>query len=400
MNTRALFDQHMVPNYAPAAQVPIRGEGPYLYTEDGTQLIDLAGGIAVSALGHCHPRLIEALNDQAHKLWHVSNLMTNQPATHLAQVLCQETFADRVFFANSGAEANEGALKLARRYAYETGGPNKNRIIAFDNGFHGRTLFTVSVGGQSKYREGFGPCPEGIQHLPYNDVEALAAAMDDEVCAIMVEPCQGEGGMVPGTPEFLSACRSLADQYGASLIFDEVQSGIGRTGQLFAYQTLGITPDIVTSAKALGCGFPIGAFLTTSERARVLTPGTHGTTNGGNPLACAVSLAAVNEIRQPAFLAQVRDTTEWMHNELTAIGQRHGVFTEVRGMGLWFGCELAPEYAGKAGAIMNQALELGVMVLVAGADVVRLAPALNIERSVAAQGLALLEEAVVTITRG
>ena len=400
MSTRAQFDQHMVPNYAPFAQVPERGEGPYIYTEDGEQLIDLAGGIAVSALGHCHPVLVNALTEQAQKLWHVSNLMTNKPATDLAAMLCEETFAERVFFCNSGAEANEAALKLARRYAYEVYGAQKNRIVAFDNGFHGRTLFTVSVGGQPKYQEGFGPCPGGITHVPYNDVAALDATMDDDVCAIMIEPLQGEGGMMPATAEFVAAARRLADQHNALLIFDEVQSGVGRSGYLYGYQALGITPDIVSSAKALGCGFPIGAMLTTAEIARVLTPGTHGTTSGGNPLGCAVSLAAINLIRQPDFLQTVRDNSDWMRDELIAMGARTGAFSDVRHMGLWFGCELSPVLKDRAGDIMKHGLAQGVMLLVAGANVVRLAPALNTPRDVLARGLEKMEAAITDTLGG
>ena len=400
MTTRAQFDQHMVPNYAPFQQVPERGEGPYVYTEDGQQLIDMAGGIAVSALGHCYPPLVEALTTQAHKLWHVSNLMANKPATDLAAMLCESTFAERLFFCNSGAEANEAALKLARRYAYETRGAAKNRIVAFNDAFHGRTLFTVSVGGQPKYQEGFGPCPTGISHTPYNDVAALRASMDDDVCAIILEPFQGEGGMTPATPEFLAAARALADQYGALLIFDEVQSGVGRAGQLYAYQALGVTPDILSSAKALGCGFPIGAMLTTAEIARVLTPGTHGTTSGGNPLACAVALAAVDTIRQPKFLQTVRDNTAWMRAELVAMGKRTGAFRDVRNLGLWFGCELNPVLENRAGDIMNHGLQHGVMLLVAGANVVRLAPALNTDRDVLALGLSKMEAAITDTLGG
>lgn len=391
---RAKFDQYMVPNYAPFQVVPVQGRGAIVTDTEGKEYIDLAGGIAVSALGHCHPPLIEALTNQASTLWHVSNLMTNEPAVKLAELLCNETFAERVFFSNSGAEANEACLKLARRYAYDTYGAHKNRIIAFDNAFHGRTLFTVSVGGQPKYQEGFGPCPEGIDHVPYNDLEALTQAMGDDVCAIMVEPVQGEGGMTPATQAFLEHCRQLCDQHGALLIFDEVQSGIGRSGQLYAYQHYGVIPDILSSAKALGCGFPMGAMLTRAEIAKVLTPGTHGTTSGGNPLACAVGYAAVHEICQPEFLAQVRSNTEFMRQELIAIGERTGTFSEVRGLGLWFGCQLTAEHAGQAITILSRALELGVMVLVAGADVIRLAPALNTDRQTLAQGLAKLETAL------
>lgn len=391
---RQAFDQYMVPNYAPFSVVPERAAGARVWDTEGKEYIDLAGGIAVSALGHCHPALNQALMKQANTLWHVSNLMTNQPAVDLARLLCEQTFAERVFFSNSGAEANEAALKLARRYAWHHHGEGKHRIVAFNDGFHGRTLFTVSVGGQPKYQEGFGPVPAGIDHVPYNDVAALEAIMGDDVCAIMVEPVQGEGGMTPATPEFLAACRALADRHQALLIFDEVQSGVGRTGHLYAYQHYQVTPDILSSAKALGCGFPMGAILTRSEIAQVLTPGTHGTTSGGNPLACAVGLAAVSEISQPPFLKQVRENTAFMQAELEAIGQRTQAFTEVRGLGLWFGCELSPKRKGQAVAIVQECLNQGVMTLVAGADVLRLAPALNTSQADLAIGLQRLEAAL------
>lgn len=395
-NIRQAFDQYMVPNYSPFSVVPEQARGAWVTDTDGQQYIDLAGGIAVSALGHCHPALVNALTEQANRLWHVSNLMTNEPAVELAKLLCQETFAERVFFSNSGAEANEAALKLARRYAWQHFGEGKHRILAFDNAFHGRTLFTVSAGGQPKYQEGFGPCPEGIQHTPYNDIDALNAAGGDDLCAIIVEPVQGEGGMTPATPEFLQACRALADQHNALLIFDEVQSGVGRTGQLYAYQHYQVTPDILSSAKALGCGFPMGAILTRADIASVLTPGTHGTTSGGNPLACAVGLAAVREISQGEFLADVRVKTKAMQAELEAIGQRTGAFSDVRGLGLWFGCELSTSHHDRGVEIVQACLSHGVMILVAGANVLRLAPALNTDLDTLMQGLARLEAALNT----
>lgn len=388
---RELFDAHFVPTYAPAPMVPVKGRGVWVTDQTGRQYLDFAGGIAVSALGHCHPALVKALTEQAQNLWHVSNLMTNEPALKLAQALCDKTFAERVFFSNSGAEANEAALKLARRYAWDTHGEGKHRIVCFENGFHGRTLFTVSAGGQAKYREGFGPTPGGIDHLPFNDIDALRQNITDDVCAIFVEPMQGEGGMRPATPEFLRACREEADRVGATLIFDEVQSGMGRTGHLFAYQHYGVTPDVVTSAKALGCGYPIGAMLTTHDRAKVLTPGTHGTTSGGNPLACAVAFAALTEISQPDFLATVRERTAAMRLRLEDMGQRHKCFSDVRGLGLWFGCELTEELKGQAGAMVSTALEHELMILNAGPDVIRLAPALNLTEDEMHLGLDRLE---------
>ena len=257
--TREMFDQWMVPCYAPASFVPVRGEGSRVWDQDGRMYIDFASGVAVTALGHCHPVLVEALTEQAGKLWHVSNWLTNEPALRLAKRLIDATFAERVFFCNSGAEANEAALKLARRYAHDRHGERKIRVIAAVNAFHGRTLFTVTAGGQPKYSSGFGPNPAGITHLPFNDTAALErefAAHGAEICAVLLEPMQGEGGMTPGTPEYLQAARRLCTAHGALLILDEIQSGMGRTGTLFSYMQKGIVPDILTSAKGLGGGFP------------------------------------------------------------------------------------------------------------------------------------------------
>jgi len=266
--TRALFDEVMVPCFAPAQFVPVRGEGSRVWDQDGRMYIDFASGVAVTALGHCHPAMVRALEAQARTLWHVSNWFTNEPALRLAKRLTDATFAERVFFCNSGAEANEAALKLARRYAHDHSGPNRTRVVSTLNAFHGRTLFTVTAGGQAKYATGFGPNPSGFTHLRYNDLAALEvefSANGHEICAVILEPMQGEGGMTPGTPEYLQAARRLCSEHGALLILDEIQSGMGRTGALFSYMQKGIVPDILTSAKGLGGGFPIGAMLTTAK---------------------------------------------------------------------------------------------------------------------------------------
>src|SRR5436305_9493489 len=297
--TRETFDQVMVPCFAPAPFIPVRGEGSRVWDQTGRMYIDFPGGVAVTALGHAHPAMIRALAEQAHKIWHVSNWFTNEPALRLAQRLVDATFAERVFFCNSGAEANEAALKLARRYAHDRFGAHKTRIVSTQNAFHGRTLFTVTAGGQAKYASGFGPNPAGFTHLPYNDVAALRAefaAHGPEICAMILEPMQGEGGMTPGTPEYLQAARSLCTEHRALLILDEIQSGMGRTGTLFSYMQKGIVPDIMTSAKGLGGGFPVGAMLTTAEIASAFSVGVHGTTYGGNPLACAVASAVFDVI--------------------------------------------------------------------------------------------------------
>ena len=305
--SREMFDEFMVPNYSPGQQIPVRGEGSRLWDQEGREYVDFAGGIAVSGLGHVHPVLVAALTEQAGKLWHVSNLLANEPAISLARKLCEATFAERVFLCNSGGEANEAALKLVRRYAYDHHGAEKDEIIAFEQGFHGRTLFTVSVGGQASYREGFGPLPGAITHLPFNDVEALEEAFSSRTCAVMVEAIQGEGGVRDANPEFLEAIRRLCDTHDALMIMDEVQTGVGRTGYLYAYQAYQVIPDILTTAKALGGGFPVAAMLCRAEVGKSLGIGTHGSTYGGNALACAVAGAALDLINTPEVLNGVEE---------------------------------------------------------------------------------------------
>ena len=307
--TRQTFDEVLVPTYAPAAMVPVRAAGLDLWDQSGKHYLDFTAGIAVTSLGHAHPTLVDALTKQINTLWHLGNGYTNEPVLRLALALTEATFADRAFFCNSGAEANEAALKLARKYAHTKFGQHKSRIVSCLSSFHGRTLFTVSVGGQPKYTEGFEPLPQEINHIPYNDIAAARAAITDDVAAVIVEPIQGEGGVIPGDPAFLKALRELCDETGALLVFDEVQSGVGRTGALYAYMECGVTPDILTTAKALGNGYPIGAMLTTNEIAEHFGVGSHGTTYGGNPLAATVALNVVETINTPAFLARVKEAS-------------------------------------------------------------------------------------------
>ncbi len=396
--TRAHFDQWMVPCYAPASFVPVRGSGSRVWDQQGRMYIDFAGGVAVTSLGHCHPAIVKALTDQAHTLWHVSNWMTNEPALRLAKKLIDATFAERVFLCNSGAEANEAALKLARRYAHDHYGAEKFRVISTLNAFHGRTLFTVTAGGQAKYSSGFGPQPTGFTHIRYNDVAGLEAAFaeegGDDVCAVIVEPMQGEGGMIPGTPEFLAAARRLCDEHDALLIFDEIQSGMGRTGALFSYMQKGVVPDILTSAKGLGGGFPIGAMLTSTEVASAFAVGGHGSTFGGNPLACAVACAVFDVINTVEVLDGVKARHALFMEGLRAINARQQVFADIRGEGVWLGCELAESWRGKASEVMRAAGDAGLLVLVAGPDVVRIAPSLVISLDEILEGLARLESAL------
>lgn len=397
---RADFDQVMVPNYAPAGFIPVRGAGSRVWDQSGRELIDFSGGIAVNVLGHAHPALVGALTEQANKLWHVSNVFTNEPALRLAKKLVDATFAERVFFCNSGAEANEAAFKLARRVASDNYGAEKYEIIAATNSFHGRTLFTVSVGGQPKYSDGFGPKITGITHVPYNDLEALKAAVSDKTCAVVLEPIQGEGGVLPADQAYLEGARALCDQFNALLVFDEVQSGMGRSGELFTYINYGVTPDILSSAKSLGGGFPMGAMLTTEKLAAHFSVGVHGTTYGGNALACAVGEAVMDVINTPEVRAGVRAKHTRFATRLNAIGEQYGVFSEVRGMGLLIGCVLADAWKGRAKDFFNAAEKENLMILQAGPDVVRFAPSLVIEDADIDEGLDRFERAVATLVKG
>ncbi|MCO6514526.1 MAG: acetylornithine/succinyldiaminopimelate transaminase [Snodgrassella sp.] len=386
---------YLTPNFNFAPMFPEHGQGSRVWDKNGQEYIDLAGGIAVNALGHCHPILIEALTAQAHKLWHISNIYTTQPAQELAQRLVKDTFAEQVFFCNSGAEANEAAFKLARKYARDHfAGTDKHEIIACVNGFHGRTLFTVSVGGQSKYSDDFAPLPGGIRHIPFNDVAALDAEVNDKTCAVVIEPIQGESGVLPANAEFLLAARKACDRHRALLIFDEVQTGMGRTGKLFAHQYYDVQPDIVSSAKALGCGIPIGAMLTTAKVGSSFTPGSHGSTFGGNPLACAVGCAAFDIINTPETMQNVLLQGEKLQAGLQELGTAMGVFSQVRGQGLLLGCVMSDEYKGRAAQLMQLALQHGVLVLVAGQNVLRLAPSLLLTDADLQAGLQRLKAAI------
>jgi succinylornithine aminotransferase len=377
---RSDFDRLMVPTYAPSQVVPVRGRGVWVSDNQGRTHLDLTSGIAVTSLGHGHPAVVQALISQAHDIWHVSNGYTNEPVLRLAKALTELTFADRVFFANSGAEANEAALKLARQHGKVYGGPAKSRIVSCAQSFHGRTLFTVSVGGQPKYTAGFEPLPAGISHIAFNDIEAAKAAIDSDVCAVIVEPVQGEGGVIPADGAYLQTLRALCDQHDALLIFDEIQCGIGRTGSFFAYQGYGVTPDILTTAKALGNGFPIGAMLTRTDVASVFSPGSHGTTYGGNPLACAVALAVVSTIAEPNFLHRVSCAGERLRSGLRGLQTAWpGLFKTIRGSGLMIGLVLGDLYQDRAKEFTRIAEDHQLLILIAGPNVIRLLPPLVIE---------------------
>lgn len=398
--TRELFNDVMAPNYNPAAMIPVKGEGSKVWDQDGNEYIDFAGGIAVNSLGHCHPEMVAAVKDQSEKLWHLSNVFTNEPALRLAKKLTDATFAERVYFANSGAEANEAALKLARRWAIDNFNEEKNQIIAFKQGFHGRTFFTVTVGGQAAYSDGFGPKPGAIQHAVYNDLDSVKALISENTCAVMMEPLQGEGGIISPTADFIKGVKELCEQHNALLIFDEVQSGVGRTGELYAYMGLDVIPDILTTAKALGGGFPVGAMLTTAKIATSLKVGTHGSTYGGNPLACAVAERVFDIINDRELLDNVKKKSDLFRSELTKINEEFDVFTEIRGEGLLLGCALNEKYQGRSRDFLVASTEEKLMSLVAGANVVRFAPSLIIPDEDILEGLARFKRAVAKVVQG
>ena len=350
-----------------------RGEGCWLITTDGTRYLDFGSGVAVNSLGHAHPDLVAVLTEQAGKLWHTSNLYRIANQEQLAEQLCRLTFADKVFFCNSGAEACEGAIKLARRYHFVSGHPERNRIITFTGSFHGRTLATIAAAGNEKYMEGFGPDMPGFDNVPFGDHDALRAAIGPETAAIMVEPVQGEGGLNVVPKQCLEGLRALCDEHGILLIFDEVQSGVGRTGKLFAHQWSDAQPDVMAIAKGIGGGFPLGAFLATEEAAKGMTPGTHGSTYGGNLLATAVGNAVLERVSQPEFLQQVEQTALSLRQQLAELQDRYpDMVEEIRGQGLLAGLKVKPANTDVVAACMSEHL----LTVGAGENVVRLIPPL------------------------
>jgi len=393
---RKTFDDVMVPNYNPQAIIPVKGKGTRLWDQQGKEYIDFTSGIAVNILGHCHQSMVKVLNEQGSKLWHLSNVFTNEPALKLAKTLVNRTFADKVFFCNSGTEANEAAFKLARKYAFDHFGPEKHEIISFYKSFHGRSLFAVSVGGQPKYQEGFKPAPQGITHLPYNDIATLEKTISTSTCAVVLEPIQGEGGIIPAEPQFFERVRELCDQHNALMVLDEVQTGTGRTGKLYAYMHSTITPDIITTAKGLGGGFPIGAMLTTDKVAKSFGFGTHGSTYGGNPLACAVAQEVLNHV-DGALLERVIKHHDLFVSLLKQLNEKYKIFKEIRGKGLLIGCALTDKWSGKAKLFMQSALKHALMILVAGPDTLRIAPALIISEQDIREGINRFEAAVVDV---
>src|SRR5580693_8368732 len=367
-----------------------RGEGVWLVATDGERYLDFTSGVAVNALGHAHPQLVAALAEQSQKLWHVSNLYEIPESERAAARLCAASFADVVFFCNSGAEAVEGAIKTARKFHAVNGHPERFRIVTFEGAFHGRTLATLAAGGQKKYLDGFGPVVEGFDQVPFADLEAVKRAIGSETAAIMIEPLMGEGGVRAVEPSFLRALRELCEEHGLLLIFDEVQTGMGRTGELFAYQRTGVTPDIMALAKALGGGFPVGAVLATEEAAKGMTAGTHGSTFGGNPLAMSAANATLDVMLAPGFFDHVNRIAILLKQRLAEIKDRHpSIIAEIRGEGLLVGLRaLVP-----AGELVDALRSENMLAVAAGDNVVRLLPPLIISEQEIAEGVARLDRA-------
>lgn len=388
----------MFPTYVPMDMVIRKAHGCEVFDTEGRRYLDLTAGIAVNCLGHTPRAVQKIIRKQAGELLHCSNIFANVSTLTLAKKLTAKTCFEKVFFVNSGTEANEAALKLARRAALEDFSEEKNEIIAFSHSFHGRTFFSVCVAGQDQYSDGFGPKPGAITHIPFNDVETFKKTISDKTCAVILEPVQGEGGIIPASDEFLKTVRALCDEHHALLIFDEVQTGVGRTGTFFCYEQTPVKPDIITAAKGLAAGIPVGAVMTSERIASHFGPGTHGSTFGGNPLSCAVGAYVVDKVGDPDFLEEVREKGAFFMEEFQKLGQRHGVISAVRGRGLLIGAELADAFKPRASEIQKLCFRHGLLILLAGHDVLRFAPPLNISRRHLKEGLRLLDEVFSEIT--
>ncbi|MGX7743256.1 acetylornithine transaminase [Rhodopseudomonas parapalustris] len=392
--SQSVATSHLLPVFARADVAFERGEGVWLHGTDGERYLDFTSGVAVNALGHCHPHLVEALQQQATKLWHVSNLFKSPEGERLAERLCEQSFADMVFFCNSGAEAVECALKMARHYHFSKGAPERTRVITFEGAFHGRTLGTLAATGSAKYLEGYGKPLEGFDQLPLGDIDAVKAAIGPETAAILIEPLQGEGGVRSPELAFFRALRELCDAHGLLLVFDEVQTGMGRTGELFAYKRLGVAPDIMALAKALGGGFPIGACLSTAEAAKGMAPGAHGSTFGGNPLAVAVANAVLDVMLQPGFFDHVKKMSLLLKQKLAGVVDRHPrVVSEIRGEGLLLGLKAVVPSPELIAALRAEKL----LTVGAGDNVVRLLPPLIVSEAELDEAIGRLERACVTL---
>lgn len=397
--TRKTFDEVMFPCYNPMNMVIKKAHGSYVVDNEGNRYVDLTSGIAVNCLGHTPDGVQKVIKKTCKNLIHVSNIFCNEYTLSLAKKLTSLTGYDKVFFVNSGAEANETALKLARRVAFDDYGADKNEIISFVNSFHGRTFFSVTVGGQESYSDGFGPKPAAITHIPYNDIATFEKTISDKTCAVILEPIQGEGGIIKADDAFLVKVRELCDKYHAALIFDEVQTGVARSGTLYAYEQTPVKPDILTSAKGLASGLPIGAVLTYDNFAKHFVPGTHGSTFGGNALACSVGCYVLDKVSDKKFLENVKATSEYIKAAIRKLDEKHHVFDDVRGEGLLMGLVLNKKYSGKSGALQKECFKHKLLTLTAHGDVLRLAPALNIKKSVVDEAMKLLDKALTDFVK-
>lgn len=397
--TRKTFDEVMFPCYTPMNMVIKKAHGSYVFDNEGNKYVDLTSGIAVNCLGHTPDGVQKVIKKTCKNLIHVSNIFCNEYTLSLAKKLTSLTGYDKVFFVNSGAEANETALKLARRVAFDDYGAEKNEIISFVNSFHGRTFFSVTVGGQESYSDGFGPKPAAITHIPYNDIATFEKTISDKTCAVILEPIQGEGGIIKADDAFLVKVRELCDKFHAALIFDEVQTGVARSGTLYAYEQTPVKPDILTSAKGLASGLPIGAVLTYDNFAKHFVPGTHGSTFGGNALACSVGCYVLDKVSDKKFLENVKATSEYIKAAIRKLDEKHNVFDAVRGEGLLMGLVLNKKYSGKSGALQKECFKHKLLTLTAHGDVLRLAPALNIKKSVVDEAMKLLDKALTDFVK-
>ncbi|HJM15180.1 MAG TPA: acetylornithine/succinyldiaminopimelate transaminase [SAR86 cluster bacterium] len=386
----SIYEDVMLPNYAPANFIPDRALGSRIWDKNNKEYIDLGGGIAVNSLGHSNPILIKTLNDQANKLWHTSNYLSNEPAINLAKKLTELTFAEKVYFSNSGSEANEAAIKIARKFHHDRG-ENRDELISFENSFHGRSILNISMGGSENHKKGFEPLLSGIKHAKYNDISSVENLISNKTAAIIIEPVQGEAGVYEADKSFLKSLRDLCDKNGTLLIMDEVQSGIGRTGHLYGYMKYGIEPDILTSAKGLGGGIPIGATLTKNNIAPSLSTGTHGSTFGGNPIACAVSNKVLEIVSNPTFLDEVQLKEKLMMDLLKEISSKTHVFSGLRSSGLWICCDIKDVDAFE---LLDRCYENGLILVTAGNKALRFAPALNISEDDISEGLGNLTKAL------
>ena len=387
---RGIYDNVMLPNYSPANFIPKEAKGSRIWDLDNKEYIDLGGGIAVNSLGHSHPSLIKALSDQSQKFWHLSNYLSNEPAINLAKQITDSTFAENVFLSNSGTEANEAAIKIARKY-HSSKGDQRSELVSFKNSFHGRSLLNISLGSSEMHRNGFEPLMPGIKHGEFNNESDLEKLISNNTAAVIVEPVQGEAGVFKASNEFIKRLREECSKKGTLLIIDEVQSGVGRMGTLYGYMQYDIEPDIVTSAKGLGGGIPIGATLTTQSIGECMQPGTHGSTFGGNPMACAVANEVLNIVNNKDFLNDVLEK-EKLFLSFLAEFQTKGVFSEIRSSGLWIGCDLIDKTSNE---VLEQAYDAGLIMVSAGSNCLRLAPALNITNEEIEQGIDLLKEVLL-----